>query len=485
MATLYFNNAVDTAWDTAGNWWTDVDFENAAGAIPTTGDTVYIAAELVTPPSTPVTLVHVHVADDVTGGGGFGANFTGATADATFNDSSYNTGTVTGNATFNNSSRNFTDGVVTGDADFVGEGSGNWATVEGDATFSGVGSYNDGLVEGDAEFTGLGAYSSGTVDGDAEFIYPAALSYVGTVNGATTRTGYEGETLYYKSAVSTSFEDADNWFMDEEGNYSARLSAGPWSTDDATKDMNLDRSSVSVAAEDSITHSGMIGGLFVITGTCSIGDKPNEPSFYNTFLNMGSIYNGTFSGINLSNDGFIYGGTFLEVVTLGAAGTVYGGTFAGDNIYGSGDFYGGTVSGDSFSNDGTIYGGTFSGDFFYNNSGYIYGGVFSGDSFVNNSGSIYNGVFHGDGFDNINGYIFGGIFAVEGSATIGVTYGGLWLESGKLDADSYDFNNYNAITTTTRITGVPTNPYPYDPYAGTGLHSLRILGQDVLGGGIL
>jgi len=97
--------------------------------------------------------------------------------DATFNDNSSNNGTVAGNATFNRDSYN--SGTVTGDATFNESGD-NSGTVTGDATFNG-GAFNSGTVTGNATFNGYGYYPSanfGTVSGNATF---NANSYNGSV----------------------------------------------------------------------------------------------------------------------------------------------------------------------------------------------------------------------------------------------------------------------------------------------------------------
>jgi hypothetical protein len=175
MANLYYNAAVDTAWDTRGNWWNDDIFTDPALALPTTGDTVYLYGYMTSGPTTPVTLNHIYAYTLSYGGQ---LSFTGAignatfqdsqnsgtvTGDATFNGSSYNFGTVTGNATFNDTSINY-DGTVTGNATFNGTFNGtsyNRGEVAGDATFNDS-SYNDvfGEVAGEATFNGT-SYNGG------------------------------------------------------------------------------------------------------------------------------------------------------------------------------------------------------------------------------------------------------------------------------------------------------------------------------------
>jgi hypothetical protein len=158
MANLYYNAAVDSAWDTRGNWWNDDIFTDPALALPTTGDTVYLTAEMSSGPSTSVTLAHIYVT------GGQNMVFTGAVGNATFNNTP-NRGTVTGDAEFN-SSANTDQGTVSGNATF-NDSSSNSGSVSGDATFN-DNSFNSWIVSGDAVFNGTSLnYSS--VDGSSTF----------------------------------------------------------------------------------------------------------------------------------------------------------------------------------------------------------------------------------------------------------------------------------------------------------------------------
>jgi hypothetical protein len=44
MATLYYNNAIDTDWNTLGNWWTNSSFTTPASSLPTSADDVVVSA---------------------------------------------------------------------------------------------------------------------------------------------------------------------------------------------------------------------------------------------------------------------------------------------------------------------------------------------------------------------------------------------------------------------------------------------------------
>jgi len=125
--TLYFNGAVNDAWTTVGNWWLDEAHTEPAGRLPASRDSV-VATESID--ASGQTVVDFTLNDPL----GFNFALSGSltvTGNATFNNSSLNVGTVTGNATFNNSSVNV--GTVTGNATF-NDSSQNDGTVTGTIT---------------------------------------------------------------------------------------------------------------------------------------------------------------------------------------------------------------------------------------------------------------------------------------------------------------------------------------------------------------
>jgi hypothetical protein len=197
MANLYYNAAVDTAWDTLGNWWNDDIFTDPALALPTTGDTVYLYGYMTSGPTTPVTLNHIYAYTLSYGGL---LSFTGAIGNATFQDSQ-NSGTVTGDATFNGSSYNF--GTVTGNATF-NDTSINYsgAEVEGNATFNGT-SYNNGEVTGDATFNDSSYHDIfGEVGGEATFNdYSYNGGIIGYFNGMPTGLPVTFNDISYNNSV--------------------------------------------------------------------------------------------------------------------------------------------------------------------------------------------------------------------------------------------------------------------------------------------
>jgi hypothetical protein len=135
--TLYFDGAVDFDWTTVGNWWLDAGHTQAAGRLPAEDESVVASNGVIASGQTVVNFTSLNV--------GIEGPLT-VTGMATFNDSSNNFGTVTGNATFNGSSANSSEGTVTGNATFSNT-SFNEGTITGNATFNDS-SNNFGTVTG-------------------------------------------------------------------------------------------------------------------------------------------------------------------------------------------------------------------------------------------------------------------------------------------------------------------------------------------------
>jgi len=137
--TLYFNDAEeDSDWATLGNWWLNEGYTVPATSLPSAADSVIVNSGIGTalsisvnsgspaavanltlndPESIPIVFT---IAITVTGAATInGAEFVGTlTGNATFNDSAiFAVGTINGNATFNDNSR-FASGTVTGTATF-------------------------------------------------------------------------------------------------------------------------------------------------------------------------------------------------------------------------------------------------------------------------------------------------------------------------------------------------------------------------------
>ena len=116
--------------------------------------------------------------------------------DATFNDVSNNTGTVSGNATFDDNAYN-NGGTITGNATFYLASSNQTGTVSGSATFNDS-SHNDSTVSTNATFndSSWNSYTTGVVSIDATFngtSYNAGtVAYNATFNGSSSNQGVVG-----------------------------------------------------------------------------------------------------------------------------------------------------------------------------------------------------------------------------------------------------------------------------------------------------
>ena len=181
MATFYFNAGVDNEWQTLGNWWMDDNFTTQATALPTSVDDVIATASITSNSGSEPTVANFTF-NDPNGNGPLISISITVTGDATFNDSSSNGGTVTGDATFNDISYHG-GGTVSGNATF-NDSSFNYGTAPGNATFN-DNSYNYGYVTGNATFNGS-SINDAIVTGDATFNDNSYLSVYGSVNGTST-----------------------------------------------------------------------------------------------------------------------------------------------------------------------------------------------------------------------------------------------------------------------------------------------------------
>ena len=172
--------------------------------------------------------------------GGLSYNNLGTvTGDATFNDSSINNGTVSNDATFNDSSTNnsgtvandatFNDssinnGTVSNDATFNDSSTNNSGTVANDATFNDT-SDNRGVIAGDATFNDS-SHNRGTVSHDAAFndsSYNACV--LGSVIGTATYNGLTGPVspYYYVLGQCTNLDISGNGFWNSHAYYLGAL----------------------------------------------------------------------------------------------------------------------------------------------------------------------------------------------------------------------------------------------------------------------
>jgi len=236
MATLYYTNSVDSAWDTLLNWWSDQAFTIPSLALPADGDDVYLSGSMGNGPFVSVTLNHIYV------NSGANVYFTGALGNTTSNGGTVN-GTITGDAVFN--------------------GGDNLATITGNAVFND--SSNNGTVSGNAIFNG-GSYNALTVSGSAEF------------NG----TSYNASTTTYIGSGAT-FNDATH---NDGGDFSNPLAGATFND-------------TSYNSGSGYVYSPTFNGDSYNAGTCAAGfggaiSTFNENSYNTGSVNGLAIFNGPY-----------------------------------------------------------------------------------------------------------------------------------------------------------------------------------------------
>jgi YVTN family beta-propeller protein len=159
----FFNNAVDTSPTTLGNYWLNSGHTIPAVSLPN------LATEKLTILA--------------------GANYVGS---PTFNNTSRNNGTITGNATFQVSSVNSSTGLVTGNANFYNNAQ-NLGTVSGNATFYGDSPENSGTVSG----TKTRYYNTSGLQIDRDFISDGPWTVVADgVSVDVSTAAYDGTTTF-------------------------------------------------------------------------------------------------------------------------------------------------------------------------------------------------------------------------------------------------------------------------------------------------
>ncbi len=190
--SVYYNAAVDTSWDTVGNWWTDSYYSTPLGELPINGDTVYLDGQLDTPPNTPITASAIYagsISESLWTGQSYGLNFSGVIGDATFTHYAYNIGDVNGNAIFEgNSCGANNQGTINGNAKFYYCDK-NQGTINGNAEFYHNTLNDSGHITGDATFYG-DSWNNGYFDYSAGYyVDGTATFYENSINGAAIETG--------------------------------------------------------------------------------------------------------------------------------------------------------------------------------------------------------------------------------------------------------------------------------------------------------
>lgn len=262
---LYFKDVddVDYAWDTIDNWWSDATFTIPANTLPLEGNTIYIAGEMITGPSTPITLSHIHVADDVTGGGTFGVNFTGANGKSTFNNGSYNNaGTVGDYATFNNDSANHGSGTG---------GVGNFATFNdnsiNDNSLGSNATFNDSSFNQAAPVGDFAIFNDNSSSDSGDFVnatFNDTSTLTGEVNNCTLITFNDNSTIQGNISCNAIF------------NENSYVGGGAQVTGNVTfNDTSSNSNSIvgNAIFNDSSNNSG------TVSGTCTFNDTSfNDPT---------------------------------------------------------------------------------------------------------------------------------------------------------------------------------------------------------------
>lgn len=186
---LYFNAAIDSDWNTLGNWWLDSSFTVQATHLPRSIDSVLVdlgfAGSSLDANSGPIpTVYNLTVGDsqenlprlsfsidiNILNVAIFSNNIlvpSNINGNVIFNDRTYgNGGTINGNCVFNNSSVNYSN--ITGNATFNDSSLNSLGVIYGNATFNDNAANSAGSITVDAVFNDS-AINGGVVYGNAIF----------------------------------------------------------------------------------------------------------------------------------------------------------------------------------------------------------------------------------------------------------------------------------------------------------------------------
>lgn len=182
MATLYFNGAVDGDWNNLSNWWDDSGFTTPASALPTSSDSVVASATISSNGGSAPTVVNF----TINGSNQYLGITLTVTGIATFNDTTYNVGNITGEVEFNDSSANGQLGSIIGNVTFNDNSiHALGANINGNATFN-----NSSIKRGSrGSVTGIITWNSS---------YPSDGSL----------------TYYFNGATDGDWNNIGNWWLD-------------------------------------------------------------------------------------------------------------------------------------------------------------------------------------------------------------------------------------------------------------------------------
>ncbi len=302
--------------------------------------------------------------------------------DATFNDDSFNRGAILGDATYSSAS----GGVITinsgiswmgsvagtirgGDGnpitDFVFEdGSYNAGTVSGDATFN-DGSYSQegAVVTGSATFNGS-AYNSGTVRGDAVY----ASSTEGVMR-------FVSDDVYLQGVVQGTIRGGDGVaitdFVFEDNSLNAGNIVGNTTFGGNSSNLGTTTGSTVFNESSSNDNGGVVSGDISFNGEAS---------------NRGRLIGDAVFNATSTNHGTIVGNPVFNDSSYASAGVIQGNATFNDSSHNAGDS---TVTGDAVFNDQAFKQGTVSGNAtFYDDSLHQHGTIAGNAVFNGRSSNI-------------------------------------------------------------------------------------------------
>ena len=391
-----------------------------------------------------------------------------------FNNSSYNQGSINGNATFNDTSYN-NGGTIEGNAIFdttwysgTTAPTGGVLTINGSNYWSGnvtgtvygsdnqaITSYifnnsskNQGAINGNVTFNDTSYNSSSTINGNAIF-NDASYNSLGTVNKNATfnDTSYsKGGVIYGNATFNTTWYSGTTAptggvFTINGSNY--------WANDVKGTVYGSDNQVITSYIFNNMAYDkGTINGnaTFNDTSYDSSSTINGNATFNGTSYNGGGIINGnaTFDTTEYSGTTAPSGGVFTINGSNFWSGNVTGTVYGSDNqaitsyIFNNSSYNQGGIDGNATFNDtsynssNTINGNVAFNDTSYNNGGIINGNATFNDSSYNNFGSTINGnaAFNGTSYNDFGATINGSVVFNSTADQSGTINAGIGTVSG-------------------------------------------------------
>lgn len=438
MATLYFFNtgaAADTDWYTLENWWTDVGLTTQASSLPSSTDDVFLL-------SIPSNSGNQPTVNSLTADASlvFLTFPIAVTTIATFNYTSENRSTVTGDAIFNTSSVNY-GGTVIGNATFNNNSYADAAsTIDGDVTLNDNGLILGATVTGNATFnnseiTNVGAAAYANIDGTITFNNPIVFTFSGenyNWNGSSNAWIFNDthEWVFNSGASNLGYVNGNATFYNNSANFNLQNRNATVDGDAVFNDSSFNGDIVTGNAtfNDSAKNNSGAGHAGTVQGDATFSQSSfSDTDWHSSISGVLTFTSETPVAFTVSNDIDWNLDTTGWVFDTPGQNWIFNNTAHNTSII-NGDV---TFNNESYNSnwDGTTYNALINGNVIFNADSYNIGKIVGSATFY---GYSSNGVLSGNNTPS---------YGVDGQA---VFYEYTWNFNNVGDGSIFNDNSYNS-----------------------------------------